>query len=139
MWLRLLPGLALFPALLMAEEAPTRTSLLFTPAESAAIGKALSEVGRPQLAAPTSTEPNRPVIPNIYLSAIAEFGPGHWTVWANGYRIAPGHQPPGFEIVAVHDDRVDIAVASDPPARFSLQPHQTWLSRSNSVVEGIFP
>ena len=139
MWRRLLPALALFP-ILAAAEAPMRASLLFTPAEIAALTKALSDVGRPQLVlSGSAAESGKPVIPNVYLSAVAEFSPGHWTVWANGYRIVPGHEAPGFKIVAVQDDRVEIAVDSDPPAHFSLQPHQTWLARSNSVVEGIFP
>ena len=139
MWRRILPALALLPALAFAQ-APARTSLLFTPAEMAALTKALSDVGRPQLVPSASAaEPDKPVIPNIYLSAVAEFSPGQWVVWANGYRIVPGREAPDFKIVSVHDDQVEIAVDSDPPARFSLQPHQTWLSRSNSVVEGIFP
>jgi len=125
-----------------ADTAPgKRSSLLFTAGEQAAILKALSEVGR-QAPAASQTEPaeEETSFPNIYVSAVAQFGPGQWTVWANGYRIVPGRQAPGFQVLAVHDDgRVEIIVPGDPPARFTLQPHQTWMAQSESIVEGIVP
>ena len=123
---------------------PPRTAM-FTSAEVAQILSAISDASKPHSNLATSAvsgdtiEPIKPIIPNIYLSAVADYGAGHWTVWANGQRIMPGRQTPGFQIVAVRDDRVDILVEGDTPAHITLRPHQTWLSVSKDVVEGIIP
>ena len=118
----------------------SRPSLLFTPAEVAALRQAFADAAKPrtqlQAEAPTAAGP---ALPNIYVSAVAEFGSGQWTVWANGYRIVPGRQPPDFQVLSVRDDSVEIVFPGTPPSRFVLHPHQTWLGRSDSIVEGIFP
>ncbi len=75
---------------------------------------------------------------NIFVSALVDFG-GHWTVWANGYRIEPGHQPPGFRVLSVKEDKVEIATDGEQPARFQLRPYQTWRAMQHDVVEGIVP
>ena len=121
------------------ESAPARSSLLFSTGEVAEIQRALSEVGKTVTPVQAEADAAAP-IPNVYVSAVAQYGRGRWTVWANGYRIAPGRQAPEFTVLAVlDDDRVVISVPGDRPARFTLQPHQTWLAASDSVVEGIVP
>lgn len=126
-----------------AQEAPAQAkrSLMFTAQEMARIAGAISDVNKPRAAVQVLEpgKPARPVLPNIYVSAVADYGSGHWTVWANGLRIAPGHKAPGFQIVAVRDDRVEILVEGDPQERIVLRPHQTWLSESNDIVEGLIP
>jgi len=130
------------PGAAPAHSAEKRT-LMYTAEELAQITAAINEANRPKTMAvvqAATTEDNAPPpIPNIYVSAVADFGDGHWTVWANGYRIGPGRQAPGFQVVAVQDDQVDIVVQADPPAHIVLRPHQTWMAQSNGVVEGIFP
>jgi hypothetical protein len=135
-------GQAQTPAPDAAPPHTRRTSLLFDTAEAESMQKALSEVGKPR--APVAPDPadqadTAPAIPNVYLSAVAQFGPGQWTVWVNGYRIVPGRQAPGFQVLSVRDDQVEIAVTGDPPARFVLRPNQTWLAQSDAIVEGIVP
>jgi hypothetical protein len=78
-------------------------------------------------------------LPNVYVSAVVDVGDGRWTVWANGYRITPGHQPPRFNVLSVADGTVEIAVPGDDPARFRLHANQTWRSRQRDIVEGIVP
>ena len=117
-----------------------RSSLLFTAGEVAALQKALSDATRPASQLKTeNSAASAPSIPNVYVSAVAQFGPNQWTVWANGYRIVPGRQPQEFQVLSVRDDNVEIAVPGDRPARFVLKPHQTWLGQSDSIVEGIVP
>lgn len=87
----------------------------------------------------TVVEAKRPRIPNIYVSAVLDFGAGDWTVWANGLRVTPDQQSPLFKVVAVHGNTVEISVTSDGGRRIALQPYQTWRSRQRDVVEGIVP
>jgi hypothetical protein len=126
-----------------AQEAPAQAkrSLMFTAQEMAKIVGAINDVNKPHSAqAPiVPGQPAKPALPNIYVSAVADYGSGRWTVWANGQRIAPGRKAPGFRVVAVRDDRVEILVDGDPPERVVLRPHQTWLSASDDIVEGIIP
>lgn len=140
--------LAAFVALLavqaIAQDAPppsANRSLMFTPEEVAHITGAIADVNRPRVETRVDDEtgPAKPVLPNIYVSAVADYGAGQWTVWANGMRISPGRKAPGFQVVGVKDDRVEILVEADSPMRILLRPHQTWLAASNNVVEGIVP
>ena len=129
------------PAAAQEAPAPARRSLMFTAQDMAKIVGAINDGNKPRSAilAPVPGQPAKPVLPNIYVSAVADYGSGGWTVWANGLRIAPGRKAPGFRIVAVRDDRVEIMVDGDPPERVVLRPHQTWLSASDDIVEGIIP
>jgi len=135
-----------------AAPAPAIPSLMFSPADVAAIEKAQATALQPvgtATAEPVGEQapeaeseappPPKPTVPNVYVSAIVDLGDGQWTVWANGYRITPGRQPPGFTVLAVADDAVDIAVTGEQPARFRLHPFQTWRSRQGDIVEGIHP
>ncbi len=125
-----------------APPAPSNRSLLFNSADASAIARAIGDyerskkVGVPVVA---DDQAPPPAVPNIFVSALAYYGEGEWTVWANGYKIVPGRQAPDFSVVSVSADKVEIVVAGDSPARFTLQPYQTWRSRSRDVVEGIVP
>jgi hypothetical protein len=130
------------PAVAQETPAQAKRSLMFTAPEMAKILGAINDVNKPRSAAQAPAvpgQPAKPALPNIYVSAVADYGSGRWTVWANGLRIAPGRKAPGFRIVAVRDDRVEILVDGDPPERVVLRPHQTWLSASDDIVEGIIP
>lgn len=146
--LGLLALLALPPCSARAEEAPVvrKPSLIFTEQEVIAIEKAVNAfdkaqgvIGTPDNEASGSggTEELPAVTqPNVSVSAVMDFGNGDWTVWANGYRIRPGHQAPGFTVVAVKDDLVDIVIPGDQEARVRLKSNQTWRARHRDVVEG---
>ena len=128
-----------------AASAPV-SSIMLWPADLAAIQKAINDHEHPPAAeiealahAAAAVESLRPRKPNIYVSAVLDFGDGHWTVWANGLRITPNRQSPLFRIVGVHGDAVDIFVPGEGGGRFVLRPYQTWLSRRQDVVEGIVP
>jgi len=120
-----------------AQEAPK--SLLFTPTEADAVAKAMAEFDRMNVTGQSVEEAAAPQGTNIYVSAIVDYGEGRWTVWANGYRISPERQPPQFTVLAVKDDLAEIRVSGDKQDRILLRPYQTWLARSHSIVEGIFP
>ena len=128
-------------------------SIMFTPDEVAAIGKAIDARLHPPAAevaaranksaaavamVAAEAEAARPHVPNIYVSAVVDFGGGDWTVWANGLKFTPDRQSPLFQIKSVSGNSVDIAVPSES-VRVRLQPNQTWRSRENDVVEGIVP
>lgn len=125
-------------------------SLFFWPDETASLAKAVEDHDHPpasELAAKALAmaeqravlEETRPRLPNVYVSAILDFGNGDWTVWANGLRVTPTSQSPLFRVVAVRGNSVDIVVPGNDGGRFMLQPYQTWRSRQKDVVEGIFP
>ena len=118
-------------------------SLMFTPAEVAAMLKALTPSTETGEASPDAqaAEPGTvaPRVPNVFVSAVADFGDGQWTVWANGYRIAPDRQPPGFHVVSVQDNMVEIVVSGEQAAHFRLRPYQTWRAGHPDIVEGIVP
>ncbi len=125
-------------------------SVLFAPDEFQAINQAFADHDHPSAAQLASqrqaaaivaatVEAQQPRIPNIYVSAVLDFGGGDWTVWANGLRITPDQQSPLFKVVAVRGNTVDISVTSDGGTRIALQPYQTWRSRQRDVVEGIAP
>lgn len=123
-------------------------SVMFTPEEIKAIDQAFFDRDHPlsaqasaqtQATVTAAAEALRPRIPNIYVSAVLDFGGGEWTVWANGLRVTPDQQSPLFKVVSVRGNTVDISVTSDGGTRISLQPYQTWRSRQRDVVEGIFP
>ncbi len=120
---------------------PAAKSLLFPEADAAALAKAIADYNRMKntgVVAEESAAPP-PDVPNIYVSGLAYYGDGAWTVWANGYRIVPGRQAPDFSVVSVSEDAAEITVGGSKPARFVLHPYQTWLARSNDIVEGIVP
>ncbi len=81
----------------------------------------------------------KPRLPNVYVSAILDFGDGNWTVWANGLRVTPDHQSPLFRVSSVRNNAAEIVVPGEDGGRFVLQPYQTWRSRQKDVVEGIVP
>lgn len=129
---------------------PPYPLLFLWPEESAAIDQAISERDHPpatevrakaqaQEEAAAAAYNSGPHLPNVYVSAILDFGDGDWTVWANGLRVTPAQQSPLFHIVAVRGNAVDIVVPGAEGGRFVLQPFQTWRSRQKDVVEGIFP
>jgi hypothetical protein len=126
------------------------TSLMFTPEEVQAIDKAIADHLHPpaemveaksQAAAADAAlaELRKPHQPNIYVSAVVDFGGGDWTVWANGLKVTPDRQSPLFQVVAVNGDTVDIVPRAQPGTHVRLQPNQTWRSRQGDVVEGIVP
>ncbi|HIJ38901.1 MAG TPA: hypothetical protein HPP80_08405 [Rhodospirillaceae bacterium] len=121
-------------------------SLLFTPDEVAAIERAMGGSDKGNAAAEEQTgtgeaeEKKSGAQPNIYVSAVMEIGKDDWTVWANGYRIKADHQPPGFQVVGVRNNVVDIVVQQgDQTYKLKLQPFQTWRSAHHDVIEGIVP
>lgn len=115
-------------------------SILFSGAEEIAVKKAILDYERMKVTGSSVEEAvATPDIPNIFVSALAYYGEGQWTVWANGYRVTPQRQPPGFTVVEVDENKAEIAVGGAKPARFFLRPYQTWRSRTNDVVEGIIP
>ena len=125
------------------EDVPLPRPLLFNEGEAGAVTRAILDFERLKVtgtAAPVE-EPgaNAPESPNVFVSALAYYGEGQWTVWANGYRVSPGRQPPAFTVISVNDERAEIAVAGSKPAHFMLRPYQTWRSRFNDIVEGIVP
>ncbi|HIJ63640.1 MAG TPA: hypothetical protein HPQ04_13175 [Rhodospirillaceae bacterium] len=144
--------LALLPWLADAEEAPPvarKPSLLFTEGEVGAIEKGQTIFdrlnGNPSAAdseAPSAAGTEETPLstqPNVTVSAVMDFGNGDWTVWANGYRIRPGHQAPGFTVIAVRHDVVDILVPGEQEAHLRLKANQTWRSRHRDIVEGLAP
>lgn len=127
-----------------ARESPSGgRTLLFSADEAAAIRRALAG----QVAAESPVQPEqgeasgtvRPTASNIFVSGLVDLGDGQWTVWANGYRISPEHQAPGFRVVSVRKDEVEIVVDGESPARFHLHPYQTWRVGQRDIVEGIVP
>jgi len=120
--------------------APSK-SLLFSPEEAAEVSKAIADYERLETTGQKSEDivAPPPSVPNIYVTAIADYGDGLWTVWANGYRISPNRQPPGFTVTGVSQDRAEISVPGEQPIRLSLRVAQTWRARSKDIVEGIFP
>jgi hypothetical protein len=140
-----------------ADEPPSQTyvakpypSVFLWPDEISAIQKAIDEHDHPpasELAAKAHAEAQlqaaqeaaRPRLPNIYVSAVLDFGGGNWTVWANGLRVTPNSQSPLFRVVSVRGNAVDIFVPGQDGGRFVLQPYQTWRSRQKDIVEGIYP
>jgi len=125
-------------------------SLMFTPQEVQAIDKAFADHLHPpaeQVAAQVNAaalqqaqiEAARPRVPNIYVSAVLDFGGGEWTVWANGLKLTPTHQSPLFHVVSVSGNTVEIVPIAQPSTHIRLQPYQTWRARQGDVVEGIIP
>jgi hypothetical protein len=125
-------------------------SIMFWPDEVAAIEKAIEEHEHPPVAVQqakadaraaqaAAEEGRRPRMPNVYVSAILDFGDGNWAVWANGLRVTPTSQSPLFHVNAVRGNAVDIVVPGANGAHFQLQPNQTWRSRQRDIVEGIYP
>jgi len=126
------------------EDVPLPRSLLFNETEATAVTRAILDFERMKVTGTASVEETTigappPALPNVFVSALASYGEGRWTVWANGYRVTPGHQPPDFTVISVNDDKAEIAVGGSTPAHFMLHPYQTWRSRSNDIVEGIVP
>jgi len=129
--------------------AETIGSLMFNPQEVQAVEKAYADHLHPaalaaaqakaEAARQAQIEAEKPRVPNIYVSAILDLGGGQWTVWANGIRITPDHQPPLFHVVAVNGNTVEIVSEAEASTHIRLQPNQTWISRDGSVVEGIVP
>jgi len=137
------------PATTMTPARPV-TSLMFTPDEVQAINKAIADHLHPPAemveakaqavaAEAAVAEARKPRVPNIYVSAVVDFGGGDWTVWANGLKVTPDRQPPLFRVVAVDGNTVDIVPRSAPGTHVHLHPYQTWRSRQGDVVEGIIP
>jgi len=123
-----------------AGEVSVGNSILFNDADEFALKRAILDYERMRVTGSSVEEAvATPDSPNIFVSALAYYGEGQWTVWANGYRVTPGHQAPGFTVVAVSEETAEIAVGGGKPAHFALRPYQTWRSRTNDVVEGIFP
>ncbi len=127
-----------------SDEAPPERSLLFGPDEVTAVRKAIAALTG--ASAPEGGQVNsdvaeaaKLVAPNIFLSAVVDLGNGQWTVWANGYRINPGHQPPGFRVISVKENTVEIIAEGEQIARFRLHPYQTWRAAQHDIVEGIVP
>lgn len=133
-----------------AENAKPPFSVMFSAEDMKAINQAFGDHARPSAreASPQAqaaqvlsavVEAKRSRGPNIYVSAVLDFGGGNWTVWANGLRVTPDQQPPLFRVLSVHGDTVEIAVAGESETRIVLQPYQTWRSSQRDVVEGIVP
>ncbi|WP_199175496.1 hypothetical protein [Telmatospirillum siberiense] len=116
-------------------------TLLFSAEEAAAIRRALA--GQSEGGASADMEKavsaGKGGAANIFVSALVDLGNGQWTVWANGYRISPDHQPPGFRVISVKENDVEIVTLGDEPARFHLRPFQTWRAARHDIVEGIVP
>jgi len=129
--------LLLAGAAAQAQEMPK--SLLFSPAESESIARALTDFERMNVTGQSVEEAAPLTVPNIYVSAIVDFGDGQWTVWANGYRISPNHQTPQFTVTSVQNDSAEIQISGEKPEKILLRPYQTWMARSHSIVEGIVP
>jgi len=116
------------------------SSILFNDTEEIALKKAILDFERMKVTGSSVEEAVAVAdVPNVYVSALANYGEGQWTVWANGYRVTPGHQPAGFTVLSVSDDQAEIAVGGGKPAHFMLHPYQTWRARTRDVVEGILP
>lgn len=131
-----------------ASGAPQPTpSMMFTASQVKSILKAIAdhehppavEAAAPAKAAEAAEAAAAPRVPNVYVSAVVDFGGGEWTVWANGQRVTPGHQAAAFQVLAVRGNSVDIEVPGEGGGRFRLEPYQTWRARDHSVVEGIVP
>jgi hypothetical protein len=123
---------------------------MFTPSEIENINKAIADHIHPpaemiaaeakaQAEQQAQIEAAKPRVPNIYVSAVLDFGGGQWTVWANGLRVTPTRQPPMFKVVSVSGNTVEIVPRAQPSTHIRLQPYQTWRSREGDVVEGIVP
>ncbi len=129
----------------------TNDSVMFSDSEFFAIKKAIADHDHPivkqheEIAAQATAEKEESIeaarrkVPNVYLSAVMDFGGGDWTVWANGLRVTPDHQPALFQVVGVRGNAVDFVVPGDGGDKFELQPYQTWRSQQRDVVEGIYP
>jgi hypothetical protein len=142
LWAAFAVLLAVAGPLFAAEEPAVsqRKPLLSRPESVAALNKAIADFQRMEQTGQKIEEgAPAPRAPNIYVTAIADYGGGQWTVWANGYRINPNRQPPDFTVLAVNTDRAEIEVKGEQPIRVTLRSAQTWRSRSQDVVEGIFP
>ena len=125
-------------------------SLMFTEDEATRIREAMAK--RPassghESAAATADEPvpdqdkDKPppkLDTNLTLSGIMFFGANDWTVWINGIPHHPDTKPPGFDIVAVTPDHVDLAVPWGIQGKQAvrMEPNQTFVATLGQVVEG---
>jgi hypothetical protein len=122
------------------EDKPPFDSILFSDDEAIAVKKAILDFERMKVTGSTVEEVTAvSEVPNIFVSAVADYGEGKWTVWANGYRVTPQRQPTGFTVVSVSGESAEILVGGSSPAHVTLRPYQTWRARTNDVVEGIIP
>jgi hypothetical protein len=74
----------------------------------------------------------------LYLSTIVYSGPNDWTVWVNGVPIGPRQDFQSFKVTAIGPSFVELLVPLSAqgmrPVR--LEPNQTFVARSGTVVEG---
>jgi len=75
---------------------------------------------------------------SLYLSTIVYTGPQDWTIWINGKPIGPRQDFEEFKITDIGPRFVELLVPLSAqgmrPVR--LEPNQTFLTRSGTVVEG---
>ncbi|MBF0168176.1 MAG: hypothetical protein HQL45_11155 [Alphaproteobacteria bacterium] len=129
------------------------TSLMLTPEESSKIElltKTISRVGaiidaKSQGNAEAQPVPPPMPKPNIVLSALIYTSATDWSAWINGLRYGPGSVQSGIRSVRATPRWVELDVdtlAGDvegPTVRVRLSPNQTYLSKEDRVVDGIFP
>jgi len=74
----------------------------------------------------------------LYLSTILYFGPRDWTIWVNGKPIGPRDEFSEFQVTNIGPRFVEMLVPLSAqgmrPVR--LEPNQTFITKSGSVVEG---
>jgi hypothetical protein len=75
---------------------------------------------------------------SLYLSTIVYSGPTEWTIWVNGKPITPNQELLEFKITDIGPRFVELLVPLSAqgmrPVR--LEPNQTFISKSGTVVEG---
>lgn len=116
-------------------------SLLFSMEEVAMIRKAQADQaagGGSLEAADSASALHLPVLRNVFVSAVVDFGHGQWVAWINDSRITPDHPSSEFQVLSVKENEVEIALPSEQGVRFRLRPNQTLLVHNHQIVEGIW-
>jgi hypothetical protein len=117
-------------------------SLFFTPTEAERLEALyynkpkVSSTAVPEIA-PVEAEPR----PNVYLSALVYHGEKDWSAWINGVRFRPGTADKGIRPIKATARWVEMDVDTEagPTIRVRLAPNQTYVTKTDKVVDGIVP
>ncbi len=119
------------------------SSLMFTSQETEELDKMLLELER-KLSGSAASPEMKPIPPeprpNIYLSALVYSSSSDWSAWINGIRFRPGTVQGGIRPVKATARWIELDVDTNegPTVRVRLAPNQTYLSKDDRVVDGIF-
>ncbi|TAN52092.1 MAG: hypothetical protein EPN26_08325 [Rhodospirillales bacterium] len=132
---------------------PYPETLMLTPEEKAYIDLIKEKLSKnPQGAVMEAAAPPPPPPeprPNVYLSAMVYSSATDWAAWINGMRFGPGTVQKGIRSVRASAKWVELDVDTiakvgdeyvpGPAVRVRLSPNQTYLTKTDRVVDGLFP